>query len=490
MLCLVIWLLVSVSDFTSVSGNGCSHNRMRTTNKCVVADKHQPNQGSPFFKVGKKNYIDTQSLSYKISSTNAKEECSVNFNVEDILKRFVQNPKPSSVTVRRVFYECTSPARVSFCRPENFTANDVILYIYLIHHCRVTGADLAVWGRAADLRVLYLMNGVILQDNGETKADLQGLFNIGSLILNNLKNKTIPRMFLSYTWDKMAEIQISKMQLGSNLNILKTTMPYLQSLELSGNNIMALPDFPWCNKSLELPRNLSRTFILNAHYSEGATINPRLYRRFFVVHFNPGISGFKNPSGRLDKISLRGNNLNYVNSTMFDGVTGLKVVDLSWNKLREIPAHIFGNTPELVAINLTNNNLTWLNGKTFENLKDLRKLEVANNFIHTIQNDFLSDKLGKLEMINFEKNSLRVVEARAFPRGVFDALKTINLRKNKLREIPQSGLYVRNLETYDISENEINFAGFVKTVDQVFEENFLYVHGDSGALSRRHLVLK
>ena len=482
MFCLVIWFVLSASGLRSVLADSCSNNQMSTANKCQV--EYGPKQRSPLFTVGDKTFVDTRSLDLEVSSTNprVRGECSLNLNVGDILKRSVQISEQSSVVVQLVRFKCKDPARVSFCRPENFTANDVILYIYISHHCRVTGADLAVWGRAADLRVLYLMDDVILQDNGETKDDLQGLFNIGSLVLHNLKNKTIPRMFLSYIWEKMAEIQLSKMRLGlSTVNVLKTTMPYLQSLELSGNDLRALPDFPWCNRSLKLPRNLSRTFILNAHYSEGATINPRIYRRFYVVHFNPGIRDFKIPSGSLDKISIRGDNLKSIDSTMFHGVTGLKVIDLSLNKLSHIPERIFEKTPDVVSVNFANNNLTWLDGKTFENLTNLRKLDAGHNYIHTIQNGFLSDKLVNLEALDFENNLLRVIEARAFPRGVFNALKKINLRKNKLREVPQFGFYVRNLETYDISENGIDFAGFVKTVDAVFMPDFLYVHTNSGS---------
>ena len=483
MLYFLLLLLLFVSDLANVTADGCSNSEKGETrtvkNRCIV--NYKPGkQGSPLFKTDEKKFIGKiQLLQLEVSSENTSGECVVELNVEEILEKSRKGNQHSGM-VKQIAVNCKTPARVSFCRPDNFTANDVILYLGFANHCRVSGADLAVWGRAADLWILHLVNGVILQDNGETKEDLQGLFNIGILLLYNLKNNTIPRMFLSYTWEKMAEIHLSKMQLGSDLNILKTTMPHLQSLELSWTNLKTLPDFPWCNRSVALPRNLSRTSTLNEHYSDGATINPRKYRRFFAVYFNPGIIAYKLPSGRLDKISLKGNHLAVVNSSMFDGVTGLKVINLSLNKIREIPEQIFQTTPDLVAINLANNNLTWLNGKTFENLKNLRILNVGHNFIHTLQNGFLSDKLTQLETINFENNAMRVIEAGAFPRGVFDALKAIKLQKNKLRTVPQFGFYVRNLKTYDISRNNIDFAGLVATIDKVFITDFLYVHANEG----------
>ena len=475
MLCFaLLWLLFSLSNLANVSADGCSNTQKHSTNRCIVKYEGVLKHGSPFY-LNEIEFIYAQTLEMQVSSTNKGEECSVELNVEESLKKFSKETEQSNI-VQRVNVTCTRPARVSFCRSANLTANDDILYLFFTGHCRVTGADLAVWGRATDLQGLYLWDGAILQDNGETKEDLHGLFNIGTLSLGNLKNNTLPRMFLSYVWKKMAEMQLTEIQLGSELNILETAMPHLQSLEISVNKLTTMPDFPWCNRSLAFPRNWSLTFIMNEHYSEGVTINPREYRRFFAVNFNPAISDYKIPSGRLDKISLKGNQLMSINLNLFDGVTGLKVIDLSLNKLREIPEKIFQTTPELVEVNLAKNNLTWLNGKTFQNLKNLRKLNVGHNHIHTLQNGFMSDKLTQLEEINFENNSMHIIETHAFPHAMFDELMKINLRKNKFRVVPQFGFYVRNLETFDVSGNEIDFSGFVETLDSVFMTDFRWVH--------------
>ena len=77
-------------------------------------------------------------------------------------------------------------------------------------------------------------------------------------------------------------------------------------------------------------------------------------------------------------------------------------------------------------------------------------------------------------MINFENNLLRTV---AIPQFVFlPRLREINLRRNKLREVPQFGFYLRNLKTFDVSENEIDFAGFINTIDSISLPDFLSVH--------------
>lgn len=383
MFCIAIWLLFSVcynGNARNILTNDCLNRQAnrKLRNECEVTYTYD--QESPLFRAGQGMFVDTQLLGFTSSSKNAAEECTLKINVENVLERKTQN---SSVVVQQIFISCLTPTKVTFCQPGNFITNDVILYIIMKGFCRVTGADLAVWGRAADLRALHLLDHVWLEDEGETKADLEGLFDIGTLTLSNLKNGEIPRMFLTYIWKKMAEVEFSKIQVESALETLKITMPYLQSLELSGNNLRTLPSFPWCNTSLVLPRHLSRTFAMNKQYSSHATIYPYVYRRFFVVNFNPKISNFVFPSGRLDKISLRGNQLKTINSTMFDGVTGLTDVDLSVNKISHLPERIFTKTHDLVSINLHRNRLTSLNGKMFERLVNLRMLKTWDTILYT-----------------------------------------------------------------------------------------------------------
>ena len=479
MLALVIWFLYFVSGLQSFSNvDGCSNTQIDDSSKCEVQYSH--GKYNPYYKVGKNKFLNTYTVDATLSSKSTTGECSSTINVEDALKESVQKSNRSNAIVK-VKILCENPARVSFCRPENFTANYLILYLIIENQCRVTGADLAVWGRTTYLRVLKAFNEVIFQDKGETTAELDGLFNIGTLVLQNLKNQGVPRMFLDHVWQKMADVRLKQMHLGSNLNILKNTMPNLQSLELSGNNITRLPDFPWCSRILELPRNLSRTFTMNAHYSKEVTLISSMYRRFLIVRHNPEIRNLRIAPGRLDKISLSGNNLKFLNSTIFDGITGLRVIDLSSNQLSNISKRIFDKTPGLVSVNLANNSLTRLSGKTINNLPNLQRLDASSNFIEILGNGFLSDKQAKnVKVINFEKNMLRVVEADAFPRGGFNALRLIKLSKNKLRVVPQFGLYAPNLETYDISENEINFAGFAKTLDEVLT-HLLHVHPNIGS---------
>ncbi|XP_028414781.1 protein toll-like [Dendronephthya gigantea] len=477
----LIWLL----NFHVVA-DGCPNNlETEYTNICNVKYKFDKKQFPLLFTVGEREFLNSQPVGLILSSRNATMECTLSLNVEDILRRMAQTSVVSERHVAfLVAFHCPNPARVSFCRAGNVTENDIIMHLGFTGNCRVTGADLAVWGRTVNVHGLHLHNQVTLQDNGETKAELQGLFNIGLLTLSNMKNKTIPRMFLSYVWEKMAELQLRDMLLlGSEIDILKTTMPYLQSLVLCGNNLRALPNFPWCKTGLKLPRNLSRTSVLDAHYTEDAIVNPRLYRRFFAVHSNPGINhkNYKFSPGNLDKISLRANELKFINSTMFDDVTGLKVVDLSRNNLSHIPERIFEKTLDIVSINFDNNSLTSLNGKIFKQLTNLQTLSVKNNFIYALRNGFLTNTLQKLETINFENNLLSLVEPNAVPQGVFDALRKINFRKNKLREVPQFGFYVRNLESFDVSENKVNFAGFVKTIDSVSFQNIVFVHTNLGS---------
>lgn len=493
----IIRLLVFVAYLWFAS---CDFSGGKKKTHCVLRDKfdHTP----PLFQIGDKGkFVAGHTITFlafanatKNRNYKPKDECVMNIGIKSVLKRTsfeLKPPRPNfapNIAIHQIIFQCVVPARLSFTRLEKFSRNYLVVYLIMTGPCRVNAVDLATLGQVVDIRVLMFFNGVTIDDkvyaNDERNGtSLNKLFNVGSLVLHNVNEKTLPRLFLTHVWHKMAEIQISDMSITlKELNLLKRTMPSLQSLELSRNDLSSLPTFPWCNRSLELPRNLSRTSIMNAHYSQGATINPRIYRRFFVVHQNPGINfDVQMPSGRLDKISLRENQLTYINATLFDRVTALKAIDLGCNRLVHVPENVFEKLSELEYINLELNNLTFLGGKIFRNLKSLRKVELRGNFIRTIKNDFLSAEAVELQYISFENNSLNDVEANAFPRGVFDKLKIVNMRLNELREIPQTGLYEENLVKYDVSKNRIDFAGFLKAVDLMSLSDFVYVHTDSGS---------
>ena len=434
-----------------------------------------PSEQPSFFEVGGYPLV-SQAFICRVSSSNASNLCTLN-----ITKIFHRLPTKAGLSQFYFALICTSPLRVTFHRPKHFVQVDLISYLD-IRGCEVTAKDLAAWGQTTDLRVLYLRDGVTLrEEENQTASDLEGLFNIGTLALLGLSNKVIPRMFTSFVWDKMAEVQLTKMSLTSIPDVLKKTMPNLQSLELSHNALHKPPDFPWCNNSLKLPRNLSRTAFGNEHYSQEATVNPRIYRRFFSVDHNPGLNvrKYEFPAGTLDRVSLRGNELQHINRRIFHKIGELQVIDLSRNNFKEIPPQLFRKANGLVHINLANNRLEILVRNTFGKLTKLRRLDVSHNFISILQNRLLNS-LENLEEINLQNNSLKRIAKRALPFGS-NSLKRINLQRNYLQRIPKCAFLSRNLEVFDMSDNMVSDRSFLNALDTLDLNAFRLSHSKSAS---------
>ena len=439
-----------------------------------------PSERTPFVKVVN-NPVPFQEVYCLLPPQNSSKVCVL--NVSRILQRL---PLKSGLSQLDFYLQCQSPVRVVFLRPEHFTKFDVISSLDVRGFCEVTPKDLSTWGQASHLWMLSLIDVVVREEKNQTVADLQGLFDVNKLVLQSLAIKGIPQMFRSFVWEKMAEVQLINMSLTHIPEVLQRTMPNLQSLILLSNRLHKPPDFPWCKARLELPRNLSRTAFRNDGYSEEATVNPRVYRRFFSVDFNPGldVSEYEFVAGSLDKLSLRGNGLQFVNPTIFDEISELQTIDLSLNKLEQIPAQIFGKASSLVDISLANNRLNLLSEKTFRESRQLRRLDLSYNVMHTFQSGLLKD-LANIEEINLKNNSLKTIDLGAL-RFRSNSLKRINLQGNYLDHIPKDTFLASNLELFDMSDNIVNQRSFWKGVDALDLNDFTLIHAEYlGSLDKK-----
>lgn len=445
-------------------------------NECLMQCP-RPTEKTPFFQI-EGNALPEQLYYCRMSSKNTTNNvCTL--NVAKVLQIL---PAKQGLSTFYFGVICPRPLRILFDLPKNFTKVDVISYLHVQDSCVVSAKDLAAWGRATDFRVVHLIRGVtLLEEQNQTKTDLQGLFNLSTITLNGLTSPGIPCMLTTFVWEKLAEVQFSRMSLSAIPDVLKKTMPHLQSLELSHNKFRKPPAFPWCNTNLELPRNLSRTAIGNEHYSEGTWVDPRIYRRFFSINFNPAmdVSKYEFTDGRLDKISLHDNAFHDINPSIFHKISNLQVMDLSQNKLRHVPRRIFENADGLVDVKLANNRLEFLAGNTFNKLRDLQKLDLSNNIIRTFPTGLLSS-LGKLEEIDLRNNSLKTIEPKALPFRS-NSLKRVYLQRNKLHRIPMCAFYSRNLEVFDMSDNAVDHRSIWIVLDLLDVSNFVFSHSTSAS---------
>lgn len=183
---------------------------------------------------------------------------------------------------------------------------------------------------------------------------------------------------------------------------------------------------------------------------------------------------------QLRELHLYNNHLRSLSSHLLRGVPRLHTLDLTENKLSELPADVFSHAP-LSSLVLKNNqfekveakwfpnnsNLTWLDlsgnlltripASLLQKLPQLENLDVSSNRVDRIPSDVLSP-LTKLERLNLQDNKLASLDAATFqstskviyvflsrnklttlPPDLFKGLaqlKVLSLDDNQLRHIP------------------------------------------------------
>lgn len=186
---------------------------------------------------------------------------------------------------------------------------------------------------------------------------------------------------------------------------------------------------------------------------------------------------------QLRELHLYNNHLRSLSSHLLRGVPHLHTLDLTENKLSELPPDVFSHAP-LSSLVLKNNqiekvdanwfpndsNLTWLDlsenlltripASLLQKLSRLENLDVSNNRVDVIPSNVFSP-LTNLERLNLQDNRLASLEAATFqstskliylflsrnklsklPHDLFQSLtqlKVLSLEDNQLRHIP-SGL--------------------------------------------------
>lgn len=425
--------------------------------------------------------VPTQRVVCSMKSSTG-EPCTMDIN--QILKLL---PASSDVVLYFVT-DCLTPTQISFNNSLNVTKKNIISYMQIMRHCRISVEALSVWGQATDFRVFYAMANTTLMETNETlkTSSRRALKNIGSLAIDNSNPRGIPRIFRKYVWPKIAEVSLFNLQLSSIPANLNNTMPLLQSLEVSHNNFSRPPPFPWCNTTLELPRGLERTPTANHHYQFGTIVNPKLYRRFFDLSYNNIVDlathEFK---GLLNALNLEGNGLKAVGPKCFLGLNGIQVINLRNNKLNDLPSQLFQGLRSLLELRLDHNNISSLPIQLFKNLTNIKRIDLGSNKLSFVQNELFTN-LKSCEILNLNDNQITLVDDDAFPTDS-SSLQKINLQNNKITRIPSSLLLQRHATEINLSFNELNFQDLRNLFKQIDLNTFLYHHRDTASSVRFRL---
>ncbi|CAG9809785.1 unnamed protein product [Chironomus riparius] len=106
---------------------------------------------------------------------------------------------------------------------------------------------------------------------------------------------------------------------------------------------------------------------------------------------------------KLKNLTLRSNQLNYIDEELFKNLASLMHLDLDKNQINFLPKGIFKNMPELQEISLSDNKLQELDGDSFGKNKKLETIWLDGNDLKILSATMFDD-LDKLKVVYLKGN--------------------------------------------------------------------------------------
>ncbi|VDO70298.1 unnamed protein product [Heligmosomoides polygyrus] len=154
---------------------------------------------------------------------------------------------------------------------------------------------------------------------------------------------------------------------------------------------------------------------------------------------------------RLHGLYLRNNHLKGVNRSMLQGLSSLRELDLSGNRISSLGTGVFDLTPELRELSINDNDISVIEEGTFSKLTSLKKLSLSGNQISTITKNMFKG-LDSLEVLNLQNNQITSIDWSAFAN--LKQLRTLDLGTNHFNNVELRGL--ENLQKLFLNNNSIN----------------------------------
>ena len=153
---------------------------------------------------------------------------------------------------------------------------------------------------------------------------------------------------------------------------------------------------------------------------------------------------YDNPMSHCELLDLSHNALTQLTSQI-NNMISLRSLNLSSNMLSTFP--MLSNLRHLSMLNLNNNKLKSL-PECFCNFPSLKQLYARNNALRSLPNLQSCDQLLELYLGN---NSLTII-----PENLSKSITILELRDNKINDVPQSITSFTKLERFDIANNNVS----------------------------------
>ena len=172
----------------------------------------------------------------------------------------------------------------------------------------------------------------------------------------------------------------------------------------------------------------------------------------------------------LVRFSAYDNAIETLQDGVFDGLTKLQYLYLSWNRISSIGLSVFATSSNLFTLSLSENNLTHVPRSVCQ-LRSLGYLYLSNNRL-TRSSDYCLANLSNLIGFSIAYNAIKTLQA-----GVFDGLRklqSVDLSGNRISSIGLSIFApLSNLSVMILSEN--NLTDVPRSVCQLRSLGYLYL---------------
>lgn len=355
-----------------------------------------------------------------------------------------------------------------------------------VDHCKIDFLPGGVFVSLHNLQSLTLRthNGDWSTMSLELHRDtLRGLTNLQHLDLSDNNLWTLPSELLCSV-QSLTRLNLTrnKLQDMSSLGFsdwVATCTPNLESLDISDNDLSALPDHALSSlRSLSMLKiqdnviasvgdhalaGLASLRMLNMSSNRLVALPPELFSKTRdlreLILSNNSLSvlapGLLDNLEKLQVLDLSNNELTnqWVNRDTFPRLVRLAVLDLSFNMLTRIDAYVFKGLYSLQILKLEYNKIDTLVDGCFASLTNLHSLTLSHNKIarfdpvHTIG-------LGALGQLFLENNQLSHLDRHVFVN--LTKLIDLSLNDNILMEIPHAIHMLRKLRTLDLGNNNVS----------------------------------
>ncbi|KAK7120926.1 hypothetical protein R3I94_020796 [Phoxinus phoxinus] len=242
---------------------------------------------------------------------------------------------------------------------------------------------------------------------------------------------------------KLKYLDLSHNRVYMRSDLALNELKELEVLDLSHNNHYF--EVAGVRNTLTFLENLQFLKVLNLSWNEINTLTNKTLR-------SDSLKELQFQANRLDIMWKKDCGFN----GLFKSLSNLTHLDISLNKLSEIPDNIFSyfpctlkylgmsrNTlsdfeweqlkylPQLETLDLSKNKLRKVTRKLSKHTNSLRVLDLSHNLIVTLNHSFLKD-VKSLMILNLAFNHLKHIRDTSFQTGSDHYLRTLNLQRNPI----------------------------------------------------------